>query len=160
MSKLVKCAGCGLQVDKNEAIRYKDKNFHKKCYEIQKDKDEIFKYVCELFGLKKPGPVIYSQLKRFMEKYPHYTYKGILNSLVYFYDVKHSSKKKSNEAIGIVPYVYDEAQEYFNTVEKKKIAIANKIEKQLEVKPEIKIIKKDNEVKKMKIYNLEDFLED
>ena len=113
MSKLVKCAGCGLQVDKNEAIRYKDKNFHKKCYEIQKDKDEIFKYVCELFGLKKPGPVIYSQLKRFMEKYPHYTYKGILNSLVYFYDVKHNSKEKANNAISIVPYIYQDAYNYY-----------------------------------------------
>ena len=42
-----------------------------------------------------------------------YSYSGILKSLVYFYDVKHNSKEKANNSIGIVPFCYQDAYNYY-----------------------------------------------
>ena len=42
-----------------------------------------------------------------------YTYKGILQALVYFYEIKGNDKSKANGSIGIVPFVYQEAFDYF-----------------------------------------------
>lgn len=90
MTKLVKCHYCQQMIDKDLAERFEDKNFHKDCCEKYKDKKEIYRYVARLFGFKnesKPGPFIISQLKTFIEE-RNYTYKGVLNSLKYFYEVK------------------------------------------------------------------------
>jgi len=159
MGRLVKCQYCQQQVDKDAAIRFEDKNFHKDCCEEYKDKKEIYKYVAHLFGFKsenKPGPVIISQLRTFREKNPYYTYKGILNALKYFYEVKHGSKKKANEGIGIVPFVYDEAQEYFRKLNYKQNKVAEEINKQLNKKPKVLIVKKQENKKEKTYYNLED----
>lgn len=132
MGRLVKCAFCEKQVDKDIAVRYHEKNFHFECAKKQEEKDILMEYVCKLFGLKRPGPTVYSQLKTFMEKNNYYTYKGVLNALKYFYEIQKNSTKKSNQGIGIVPYVYDEAAVYFENVDLKQEVIKNKLIKQLE----------------------------
>ena len=157
MGRMVKCAFCKELVDKDICIRYNEKNYHQSCYNDYLDKKEILKYVARLFGFKnedKPGPVINSQLKTFMTKY-NYTYKGILNALVYFYDVKNGSKAKANEGIGIVPYIYDEAQTYYYNLHNKQEKVAQVIEKQLKEQPVILKIKKVEEKKKKPLYDLE-----
>lgn len=159
MGKLVKCHYCQKMVDKDIAERFEEKNFHKECCEEYKDRKAIFKYVAHLFGFKnesKPGPVIISQLKNFMLKNPHYTYKGILNALKYFYEVRKGSKKKANEGIGIVPFVYDNAQEYFKNLSNKQEKIAKVVEQQLKKEPIIIKVKKDEEKKEKPLYNLEE----
>lgn len=119
----VKCALCGGSVDKTIAIEYKDKNYHPPCYNATVEKDQLYGYICQLFGLKSPGPTIFSQINGFFTKYKGWTYRGIYNSLVYFYEVKKGSKERANSAIGIVPYVYDEAQEYFANLKAKQSRI-------------------------------------
>lgn len=161
MGRQVKCHLCGQLFDKDTGIRIDEKNFHKLCGNEYLDKKEIFKYVARLFGFKsetKPGPRITSQLKSFKQKYPHYTYEGILNALKYHFEIRKGSIDKANEGIGIVPYVYDEAQEFFTKLKNKQDRIAQVIEQQLEVKPEILTIKKTAEEKKKKqsLYNLEE----
>lgn len=159
MGRLVKCQFCEQLVDKDLTVRYDNKNFHKDCQEEYKYKKEIYKYVAHLFGFKnenKPGPVIISQLKLFREKYPHYTYKGILAALTYFYDIKKGSKKKANEGIGIVPYVYDDAQEYYQKLSYKQEKVAETISKQLEQEPVVIKVKKQMEKKEKPLYNLEE----
>lgn len=158
MGRLVKCQYCKQDVDKNDAVRFDEKNFHEKCCQEYKDRKEIYKYVAHLFGFKsenRPGPVVIAQLKLFREKYPHYTFKGILNALIYFYEVKKGSKKRANEGIGIVPYIYDEAQEYFKRLNYKKEQIAETVSKQLEEESVILKVKKINEKKKKIFYDLE-----
>lgn len=155
MGRLVKCAYCDGQVDKDIAERYNDKNYHADCCKKQKDRDELISYICNLFGLKKPGPVVYSQLKRFVEV-QKYTYEGILHSLQYFYDVKKGSKQKANQAIGIVPYVYDEAQDYYTKLSYKQDKVAEVVSKQMEKTPVVIRVKKQ-EIKEKPQYNLEDF---
>lgn len=159
MARMVKCYYCQQSVDKDIAIRFEEKNFHNSCCQEYIDRKEIYKYVAHLFGFKnenKPGPVIISQLKTFKEKYSYYTFKGILNALTYFYEIKKGSKEKANEGIGIVPYVYDEAQEYYKKLNYKQEKVAETISKQLEQKSVILKVKKQTEKKEKPLYNLEE----
>ena len=52
------------------------------------------------------------QIKKFIQDY-NYTYSGILRTLKYFYEVKQNDLSKSNNGIGIVPWVYQEAYNYY-----------------------------------------------
>ena len=52
------------------------------------------------------------QIKQYREEY-NYTYSGIHKALVYFYEVKGNSTEKANGGIGIVPYVYQNAYNYY-----------------------------------------------
>ena len=121
---LVKCAYCGSQtVDKksNDYVRYKDANYHAVCAQLQQEKDSFYSYVCFRLGLKAPGPRIYSQANSFIKKYS-YTYHGMEQALKYLYEVKNHKDNYSieNKTIGLIPYCYDEAQEYFNRIEQRK----------------------------------------
>lgn len=52
------------------------------------------------------------QLKDYREQY-NYTYSGIHKALVYFYEIKGNDKNKANGGIGIVPFVYRDAYNYY-----------------------------------------------
>ena len=46
----------------------------------------------------------------------HYTYSGIYKTLQYWYEIKNNDISKANGGIGIVPYVYDQAKQYFISI--------------------------------------------
>lgn len=46
----------------------------------------------------------------------NYSYSGILKALTYFYEVKGNSTEKANGGIGIVPYVYQQAYNYYYAI--------------------------------------------
>lgn len=128
---LVTCAYCGCKtVDKlsQDYIQYKGKNFHRECGEKQKEKDNFYSYVCEVFKLKAPGPRIYNQGNSFVEKYG-YTYLGMQKTLYFIYAVKKHANDRpiESKSIGLIPYYYDEAQEYFKRIDKKKETIRKEI---------------------------------
>lgn len=128
---LVTCAYCGCKtVDKlsQDYIQYKGKNFHRECGEKQKEKDNFYSYVCEVFKLKAPGPRIYNQGNSFVEKYG-YTYLGMQKTLYFIYAVKKHANDRpiESKSIGLIPYYYDEAQEYFKRIDKKKEMIRKEI---------------------------------
>ena len=56
--------------------------------------------------------MINKQLKKYKEE-QGYSYTGILKSLIYFYEVKANSTDKANGSLGIVPYVYQDAYNYY-----------------------------------------------
>lgn len=132
MGREVKCAFCELKVDKDKSFRYKGRNYHAQCYYEFKEKERLVTYICELFSLKAPGPRNYRSIKKYIEE-NNYTYKGILNSLKYFYEVKKGDKEKANSGIGIVPYIYDEAQEYYKKLKYKNKKIREVVENQKEI---------------------------
>ena len=128
---LVTCAYCGCKtVDKlsQDYIQYKGKNFHRECGEKKKEKDNFYSYVCEIFKLKAPGPRIYNQGNSFVEKYG-YTYLGMQKTLYFIYAVKKHANDRpiESKSIGLIPYYYDEAQEYFKRIDKKKEMIRKEI---------------------------------
>lgn len=151
---IVKCSLCGNGVLKVDAQRHKNKNYHAECLAQQIDKEDLTDYICRLFSLKAPGPRIYTQIKTFFDKYPNYTYKGIKQALVYFYEVQNKPIDKANQGIGIVPYVYDSAQEYYNNISMRQERVATALSSSLSVATEEIVVKKQ-EKKKKSLYNIE-----
>lgn len=60
---------------------------------------------------------IKKQIKQFVEEYKC-SYSGIKKTLIYFFEIKKNSIEKSNGGIGIVPYVYQEAAQYYYNLER------------------------------------------
>ena len=80
------------------------------------DKENLEEYIKKLFSLDFISPRIAKQLKTFREEYK-YGYSGILKTLKYYYEIKNGDIEKANQGIGIVPYLYLEAYNYYKTIE-------------------------------------------
>lgn len=120
-----KCCICSHSVNiaEEEFLKIGRRYAHTKCDEEQKNNPnseynqkirmEIF--ICELFGKEFVPPFIQKQIKEYLSL--GYTYKGIYYALFYFYKTKKNTVKKLS--IGIVPYVYDEANRFYGEIEKR-----------------------------------------
>lgn len=86
------------------------------------------------------------------------TNKGIYFTLKYFYEIKHNSWDKSNGGIGIVPYVYKEATQFWTDLEWKKRGFMKAIEQQIRERSgrEVKKVKREDIEKSKVKYNLDD----
>ena len=120
---LVKCAICGLSFDANAEpfVKVNSRRYaHQKCSknkeenlsQLEKDKQALEDYIMKLFNITYLDPRIRKQLKQFIEEY-HYTFSGIHKALVYHYEIKGGDIDKANGALGIVPYVYQKAYNYY-----------------------------------------------
>ena len=58
------------------------------------------------------SPKVRKQLAAYVEQY-NFTYSGMKKALIYFYEVKGNDKKKANGGIGIIPYCYTDAYNYY-----------------------------------------------
>ena len=79
------------------------------------DKMKLEQYINKLFHTDYVDPRIQKQSKNYIKEY-NFTYSGILKSLVYFYEVKQNPVEKSNDGIGIVPWVYKQAFNYYYAI--------------------------------------------
>ena len=121
----VKCKCCNQYFDRDTVPCVKEGNrySHKECYEKrtaaeqkeENDKTALDNYIIKLFKLDYVTPRIQKQIKQYVEEY-HYSYSGIHKALVYFYEVKGNSIDKSNNGIGIVPYIYKDAYNYYYSI--------------------------------------------
>lgn len=123
---MVKCSICGESFDANIVPFVKTYNgrryAHVECFENQeniktqdqKDKEQLEAYIKILLDVEQLNPRIYKTLYDYTKNY-NFTYKGIFQALVYFYEVKGNDKAKARATgtIGIVPFVYQEAFNYF-----------------------------------------------
>lgn len=127
MAHYVICKYCGVRFNRDIEDVYKIGNryAHTECAILhettkskeEQDKENLEKYIKELFNLDYITPKIAKQIKTFKEEYK-YGYSGILKTLKYYYEIKNGSKEKANQGIGIVPYLYLEAYNYYQTIEK------------------------------------------
>lgn len=117
----VKCPYCN-QYFRRSAEKYefyKQRYWHVDCYNAQvgekqritTERQELISYIEKLFN-KKVDARILRQIKTFIDDYG-YKYKGIQLTLEYFFELKGNSLVKSQGGIGIVPYVYEEAKQYY-----------------------------------------------
>lgn len=123
----VKCPGCEERFyrEDEEFTHVGNRYWHTSCYEKQqseKDKAEkdlrlLEKYICNLFELEFVSPRIRRQINTMVSTY-NFTHSGILGTLKYWFEIKDESLKKANGGIGIVPYVYNDAAEYFQMLER------------------------------------------
>lgn len=110
------CAQCKSSFYKDSMVQYfsstgKTSSWYcKDCYE-EKIAREKFQYkVCQIFGLKSPGPRIWTERKRLRDKYG-YTDDIIIECLEYIYDVQ-KTKKLSDTLCLINPTTVDKMMQY------------------------------------------------
>lgn len=122
MAHFVKCIYCheNFDRDKNDFIKVGERRYaHTKCHEAnesfksqqEKDKEQLEAYILNLFHEEVINPKIKKQINDLIQA--DYTYSGILRTLTYFYDVQKHDLSKANGGIGIVSYVYADAQKYY-----------------------------------------------
>ena len=79
---------------------------------VDEDLQKLEEYIKKLLNEDYVNARVRKQIKDFREEYG-YSYSGMLKSLVYFYEVKGNSKEKANGGIGIIPYIYKDAYNYY-----------------------------------------------
>lgn len=136
MSHLVKCSVCGESFDRDkiQAVRSGARRYaHQSCLptgelvplvekkikqkqEEDPDLKQLKDYINKLYGDKANWSLITRQIKEFRTKY-NYSYSGMLKSLVWFHEVQgnsiENSLEKSHGGLGIVPFCYNDAFNYY-----------------------------------------------
>ena len=138
----VKCYYCGQMFDrdKEECIKIENtkRYAHKQCsinnIPVARHKQiELEEYVKKLFKMDYVHPNIQKQITEYISRLG-FSYSGIYRTLFYYFEILHNRPTLANPTIGIVPYVYPAAKEYYY-----KLYLAKKLN-------EGKIIEKPNEV--------------
>ena len=110
--------------DKEDAVAVEGRRYvHKTCYDEyiqskgQEEQDyiELENYIKKIFNEPTVNAKIKKQISNFKKEY-NYTYSGMLKTLIWWFDVKKNSIEKANGGIGIVPFVYQEAWNYYYTL--------------------------------------------
>lgn len=162
----VKCKFCGEYFDRDKVPFYRVSNrryAHAECQkeheenksQEEKDFDLLMKYIKFLFKDEYNPARVAKQLKEFQTQYG-YTYSGIFKSLKWWYEIKHNSVEKANGGIGIVPYIYNDAKQYYYNLFLIKSANENKNIKDYTPKAQkITISPPKSDVKEIKFFDLE-----
>lgn len=126
MSHFVKCSICGgifdrdvVEFEKTSSRRYAHASCVKKDEQNKTEEDlcreKIFSYTKELFKEHFNYMRIDTQMKKLIKE-KNYSYSGILKTLIYWYQVKNGDVSKSFYGLGIVPYVYKDAYDYYYNI--------------------------------------------
>lgn len=119
-TNFVTCVYCKKTIDKTKDA-YKQignkKYAHLSCLEIEekREKTEAEKldlYIMKLFKWDYVKPRVKKQISQYIDEY-NFTYSGIRKALMYFYEIKGKSLDKAQGGIGIVPYIYQDAYNYY-----------------------------------------------
>ena len=130
---------CGqpLDITKDEWVKPNTTRYaHKKCYEEKRKPgedllpDDIYYYLKDEVHLAIDYRTFESQRSNMIKK-NGYTNAGILQALKYWYQVKKSSPDKANGGIGIVPYIYQDAQNYYKNLAKQQKEISKSTSNQI-----------------------------
>ena len=165
MAHYVICQYCKAKFDRDKEpyVEISNRRYaHKACAEknqiqkTQKEKDyeALVNYIENLFGVGYVSAKVAKQIKEYRETY-NYTYSGMLGTLVYWYEVKGAKTDLANGGIGIVPYIYEQAKEYYSKINKANELNANIVGYKLHFK-EIIIEAPRAQEKPKKLFNLED----
>lgn len=141
MAHLVKCSICGEQFDRDkiQAVKVGARRYaHYDCKpdgelvplvvkEVDPELVKLKDYLTKLYGDKANWALINKQIKKFTEE-NKYSLSGILKSLIYFHEVKGNPVTESSHyALGIVPFTYQAAYNYYFSIFMAQQANENKI---------------------------------
>lgn len=90
---------------------------HKSCAELEHTREKtdaeiLDEYIMKLFNYDYVPPRAKKQINDYIKEY-NYTYTGMLKALVYFYEIKGGDIEKAHDSIGIIPYIYQDAYNYY-----------------------------------------------
>ena len=122
-----KCIYCKIEFDRDKLpyVQVSERRYaHKECADknfIPKAKDEqdyanLVDYIEKLFGVGYVSAKVAKQIRDYRLQYG-YSYSGMLGTLIYWYEVKQAPLDKANGGIGIVPYIYEQAKEYYTKID-------------------------------------------
>lgn len=126
----MKCDFCKKEISDINYKVYKRKRYHYDCFsEMQRQaeqndliqgskySDKAYKslvdYILRIYKLPSLPYLIEKQIADFASKYG-YTYSGMEKTLEYFYFIRGNAIQSAS--IGIIPYQYDEAKEYYEWI--------------------------------------------
>lgn len=120
---MVKCPYCGLSFnrDKEPFVKISARRYaHQKCAENQdnttlqeeKDKDQFFQCVKDIYGPEYNYVMINKQALNFIKQYG-YTWSGMTGCLHWFYNINHGNLEEGHGGIGIIPYIYEDVKKYY-----------------------------------------------
>lgn len=125
MAHYVKCRICGERFDTEKEPTFRKSNWyaHQKCYDEreaaksqdEKDLDHLMEYCSRLYGRL----FNYNQTLRLAKSYHEkngFSFSGIERTMKYVYEIKKEPIEKGNGSIGIVPYMYDKAYNYWYSI--------------------------------------------
>lgn len=110
-----------ISLDEESQNLRQDIYVHTKCLSAYNteasDREKLELFVANLFNMNWCGISNLKMIDKFINQY-HYTPDGIIKALTYFYAIQKNDVSRANARIGIVPYVYDEAQKYYDNIAK------------------------------------------
>lgn len=123
---MVKCSICGVTFDTNEEPYVKTSTTryaHKACKEKidqaeltnAEHKEKFENYVKQLFGYKTIPAWVTKQINKMIAEYG-YDYLTMWKALTFFYEVEHGDLEKAHGGVGIIPFVVDRSEQYWNTL--------------------------------------------
>lgn len=121
-SRPVKCRVCGETFIRELTDYVKDgtnRYSHRACVEKRgaeaqaevQAETQVYDYLKKIFKLQATIPTLHWQIQKFLQS--GYTYQGIYKALTYWFDVKHNKPNLTDPNIGIVPYIYNEAHNFY-----------------------------------------------
>lgn len=121
-TRKVICQYCREKFSREEFAYEKDSKgyYHKTCYDNMQEERANRAGILEFLEELTPGqvnyPLVRKQIKEYTEKFP-YTESGLLGTLHYMVEVK---RRKVNPKTGIafLPYLYNEARAYYESLAK------------------------------------------
>jgi hypothetical protein len=140
---------------------------HQSCFDLEQtreltDQEKLEKYIMELFN----SDYVYAKIKKQIKDYVMnhgYTYSGIHKALVYYYEVKGNKfdEGKAQGGIGIVPFVYQHAYNYYYAIweaqqKQEYITDAKSVEQFIPKVIEVKIPIPQRQVKKRNLFSFLD----
>lgn len=167
MAHMVTCVYCSKKFDRDK-IPYEQisakRYAHKECAEKEKerlkkeeeDKTALENYILKLLNESYISPRVRKQINQYINEYK-FSYTGIRKALVYFYEIQGNSIEKANGGIGIVPYIYKDAYNYYYSLWLAKQKNENKIiETFLPKEKEVHILNPQRKIKKRKLFSFLD----
>ena len=163
MAHIVTCVYCKKKFDRDKLpfVQISTRRYaHKECaeqedqrlFKEEADKIALENYIIQLLKIDYVTPRIRKQLNTYAEQYG-YSYSGMHKALVYFYEIKGNSIEKANGGVGIIPYVYQDAYNYYYALWEANQANQNKeIETYVPEEQVIKIPVPQRKVKKRKLF--------
>ena len=126
MAHMVKCTVCGESFDRDkiQAVKSGARRYaHYTCLPegelvplpntvVDQDLVDLENYIKNLLGDDYNPARVKKQIKDYKTEY-NYSYSGMLKALIWFYEVKGNSIEKANGGIGILPFVYQDAYNYY-----------------------------------------------
>lgn len=124
-TNFIVCTYCKKTFDKSKEpfkLFSNGKYAHQECFDLEQtrnltDQEKLERYIMKLFH----SDYVYAKIKKQIKDYVTnhgFTYSGIHKALVYYYEVKGIpfDAGKAQGGIGIVPYIYNQAFNYYYAI--------------------------------------------